>query len=78
VTMAAYAVTARVDRVQPRLARWAGATQSDGVTADPTPEPESIDLVGRPVAAIVAERWARIREAWAQTTFFLFDPESWR
>jgi len=76
--MAAYAVSARVDRVEPRLARWAGPTRSDGVTREPTPEPESVDLVGRPLGAIVAERWVRIREAWAQTTFFLFDPDSWR
>ena len=76
--MAAYAVTARVDRVQPRLARWVGATQSDGATADATPQPESVDLVGRPLGANMAERWARIREAWTQTTFFLFDPDSWR
>jgi hypothetical protein len=45
---------------------------------DPIMEPEAVDLVGRPIAAMVAERWARIREAWAQTTFFLFDPDSWR
>jgi hypothetical protein len=25
-----------------------------------------------------AERWHHIRAGWAQTTFFLFDPQSWR
>jgi hypothetical protein len=25
-----------------------------------------------------AERWADLRATWARTTFFLFDPESWR
>jgi len=24
------------------------------------------------------ERWERLRESWAQTTFYLFDAESWR
>jgi hypothetical protein len=76
--MAAYAVTARVERAHPRVARWTGASRPGRVTVEPILEPEAVDLVGRPLAAIVAERWARIREAWAQTTFFLFDPDSWR
>ena len=76
--MAAYAVTARVERVRPRVARWTGASQPDHEAGDPIPGPEPVELVGRPLAAIFAERWTRIREAWAQTTFFLFDPDSWR
>jgi hypothetical protein len=75
--MAAYAVIARVDRVQPHL-----AGRADRGLKRPTvgalAEPEAIDLVGRPLDAIAAERWVRIREAWTQTTFFLFDPNSWR
>jgi hypothetical protein len=35
--------------------------------------PEAIDLQ-RPTS----DRLERIRERWAQTTFYLFDPESWR
>jgi hypothetical protein len=76
--MAAYAVTARIERVRPRVARWTAASQPGRVAVDPILEPEAIDLVGRPLAAIVAERWTRIHEAWAQTTFYLFDPDSWR
>jgi hypothetical protein len=76
--MAAYAVIARVERVHPHVARSAGASQPTREVADPMSEPDAVDLVGRPLGALVAERWARIREAWAQTTFFLFDPESWR
>ncbi|MEA2613305.1 MAG: hypothetical protein QOI52_1264 [Chloroflexota bacterium] len=76
--MAAYAVTARIERVRPRVARWTAASQLDRAAVDPILQTEAIDLVGRPLAAIVAERWARTREAWAQTTFFLFDPDSWR
>ncbi len=47
-----------------------------------------IDLVGRPFGKRpfgkrpfgerLAARWDDLRETWAQTTFFLFDPESWR
>jgi hypothetical protein len=76
--MAAYAVTARVERVHPHVARWTGASRPDRAALDPILEPEAVDLVGRPLAAIFVERWTRIREAWAQTTFFLFDPDSWR
>jgi hypothetical protein len=76
--MAAYAVTARIERVRPRVARWTGASELDRAAVDPILEPEAVDLVGRPLAAIIAERWARFREAWGQTTFFLFDPDSWR
>ncbi len=76
--MPAYAVTARVERVHPHVARWSGAAHPDRAAVDPVAEPEAIDLVGRPLSAISAERWSRIREAWKQTTFFLFDPDSWR
>jgi hypothetical protein len=76
--MAAYAVSARIERAHPHVARWTGASQPVRPAMDPILEPEAVDLVGRPLAAIVTERWTRIRESWAQTTFFLFDPESWR
>jgi len=75
--MAAYAVIARVERVHPHVARWMASSEPDAPMG-PIPEPEAVDLVGRPLGEIVAERWARVREAWAQTTFFLFDPDSWR
>jgi hypothetical protein len=34
--------------------------------------------VDRPLREFVAERWADFHEHWAMTTFYLFDPESWR
>lgn len=37
-----------------------------------------IELVGRPFGQRLAAGWAELRETWSQTTFFLFDPESWR
>ena len=76
--MAAYAVIARIGRVDPHLAGWAPATMPDWPLAEVLEDSEAIDLVGRPPGAILAERWARIRETWAQTTFYLFDPDSWR
>ena len=37
-----------------------------------------IDPAGRPFGERLADRWIDLREAWSQTTFFLFNPESWR
>jgi hypothetical protein len=37
-----------------------------------------VELVGRPLGERWAARWDGLCEAWSQTTFFLFDPESWR
>jgi hypothetical protein len=76
--MASYAVTARIDRVPPRLARHDGPRPvGDGPVRverlRDEPSPVAIDL-----APATWERWERIRESWAQMTFFLFDPESWR
>ena len=36
------------------------------------------ELVGRSFDARLAAWLADLRESWAQATFFLFDPESWR
>lgn len=76
--MAAYAVIARIDRVAPHLAGRPPATPTDWMSVE-APEPaQAVDLVGRPLETSVAERWAHVREIWAQTTFYLFDSESWR
>jgi hypothetical protein len=79
--MASYAVQVRIDGVRPQRpgspTRGAHATlahEIDPLDRDRAP----VDLVGRPLGEVVAERWARIREACRQTTFFLFDPDSWR
>jgi hypothetical protein len=56
-----------------------------GIDPDRRPAPDIdaipvdwIELDGRPVGVTLAERWADLRATWARTTFFLFDPESWR
>ena len=78
--MAAYAVVARIDQVKPHLA--GGAAGPPAVRGWPGPEPddppEAIDLVGRPLVPLIAERWTGFREAWSQTTFYLFNAEGWR
>jgi hypothetical protein len=81
--MATYAVHMRIEGVRPT--RSAGGARRP-VTTSRGSAPEividhaltPVDLVGRPLSEIVAERWLRIREACSQMTFFLFDPDSWR
>lgn len=76
--MDGYAVTARIDRATPRLARH-GAQPA--VAADPLQSTDAVDpfdLVGRPFDVRWLDRWAAFRETWSQTTFFLFDADSWR
>jgi hypothetical protein len=76
--MAAYATMVRIDRVKPHRAGHASASARVWRPAEPLAEPEAIDLVGRPLLTFVAERWAGLRETWAQTTFYLFHAEGWR
>ena len=76
--MAAYAVTARIVRADPHLARWSVPTVPQPRFVEREAAPEAIDLVGRPLGAGLAEHWARLKETWAQTTFYLFDADSWR
>ena len=47
-------------------------------TAPTSPEVERVELAGRPLGRRLADRWEDLRDAWSQTTFYLFDPESWR
>lgn len=75
--MAGYAVTARIEATGPRVARRPD-THARPVALGDGDDESTIDLVGRPLDEVLAERWASIREGWAITTFFLFDPESWR
>jgi hypothetical protein len=39
---------------------------------------EDVRVVGSLSSEQLRERAAALRRAWAQTTFYLFDPESWR
>jgi hypothetical protein len=83
--MTGYAVSARIQRV--RIATLVAVTTQDSRRRESDGEPATRggapgcaleELVGR-------SPWARFRDlredlvtGWNQTTFFLFDPESWR
>lgn len=92
--MAGYAVIARIGRVEPHLtlgdlerdlvrdlghdqevARALGAVMG----ADSLDQGDvSIVIVREPAIGRLAERLDRMRELWTQTTFYLFDADSWR
>ena len=71
--MANYVVTARIGPVRPRLA---SRDDPRPASRNRTLDEARIEAIDLPQPA--SERWARLRELWAQTTFYLFDPESWR
>jgi hypothetical protein len=81
-TMAAYAVIARIGRVDPHLTlrdldedlRHDG---SDGGLPSDSPA-LAVDVVRAPEPGPIAEWFRRARELWTQTTFYVFDADSWR
>jgi hypothetical protein len=83
--MAAYAVIARIGRVDPQLTLRDLEVDLDrdaagpdrGVPAD-APAIVLDRLEGSGLGDRVGDQLARLGEAFSQTTFYLFDPESWR
>jgi hypothetical protein len=85
--MAGYVASARLQGGVPRFVgggaavAWSAderpATSVYGA-ADPAPDADHVELVGRPLDEAVADWLASIGESWSQLTFFLFDPDSWR
>jgi hypothetical protein len=81
-----YAASARLQGGVPRFAgvNVVGAPRATypddgpGVPECITLSHDWIELVGRPLDQRLAAWWADMRETFSQTTFFLFDPESWR
>lgn len=51
----------------PQLERWSRVG-----------EQVAIELDGPGAGSRLAERWGLVRRWWAQTTFYLFSPDSWR
>jgi hypothetical protein len=83
--MDGYAVYAPVQRV--RRERGVPADAGSGGRIAPAPDPletiaaervVAIDLSGRSIGDRLSDRLEAIRTTVAQTTFFLFDAESWR
>lgn len=75
--MANYAVSARIGRVDPQLTvrRDGGPLDPDALQGRIDP---SLDFVESIWDDRFSERLIQWQERWAQATFYLFDPESWR
>ena len=77
--MAGYAAVARLGQGDVHMARPT-TDPRERTSAETSDSHEQLveDLVGQPLEEQVGDFLATIREQWAMTTFFLFDPESWR
>lgn len=77
--MAAYAVSARISDVRPyRTSRrdLVGRSTPLVIAAERPPrEEQAAEFDGREPTG---RGWADIVISWAETTFYLFDPQSWR
>lgn len=60
------------------LATWHPSIAGDDVRMVCGTGAVTEELVGRPLDVVLRERWADVRRVWSQTTFYLFDPDSWR
>jgi hypothetical protein len=85
--MAAYAVIARIGRVDPQLTLRDLDVDLDRDAPDPplprggfpADTPAVIDrFAGPTIAERFSDQLSMLREALGQMTFYLFDPESWR
>ena len=80
--MDAYAVSARIAGVAPRVAAGPASLARNRVAdlADADVAPLLADPDGRPLdpGPTFAERWKAVRERWSQLTFYLCDSNSWR
>ena len=77
--MAGYVATERITRSRPRFV----GTGVGAATREAWPEAaawlrERHPIDPRPLDRRIEDAWSEFREAWSQTTFFLFDPNSWR
>lgn len=81
--MAAYVALGRVEGGRVHAVAWGASVPGHRAPADrpaargahavPAPEARAARL-----GSALRDRWRTLREQWAMTTFYLFDPDSWR
>lgn len=83
--MAAYAVMARIGRVDPHLTVLEVAREDDrdddagrGLRSTVNDDAPALESEHASEPGVIVERLIRARELWRQTTFYLFDANSWR
>jgi hypothetical protein len=74
--MSAYAATARIERVTPRLVIGRAGIDVRG-PSEPVDDDVVVDLA-TPRGDPLTDRLAAMHERWSQLTFYLFDAEGWR
>ena len=74
--MSAYAATARIERVTPRVA-IGRPHEDDGVSWCADLEVE-VDVAAVDEGDPLIDRLSAISERWSQLTFYLFNAEGWR
>jgi hypothetical protein len=75
--MTGYAAFGRVERGRVREPEGWASSDAWTMSVEPARIDERATAALRPPDGLEA-RLARLREAWAMTTFYLFDPDSWR
>lgn len=76
--MGGYATRARIDTPRVHVVRRPLA-RGEGTASDRAPLGELIERLPAPSLGERASSFVEcVREQWAITTFYLFDPESWR
>lgn len=75
--VAGYVAVARVAHAD---IRWGASTRPllDRPSAPPPATSDVEDLAGESIDERLSDWWAGVREQFAITTFYLFDPQSWR
>jgi hypothetical protein len=82
--MAAYAVMARIGRVDPHLMLQDARPHEDdqgppsGLPAVGADDMAALEAEQASDPGEIVERLQRMRDLWRQTTFYLFDADSWR
>ena len=74
--MSAYAATARIERVSPRIA--IGQPRYGAAKAWVVETEFTVDVAALDDDDPLVDRLTAIRERWSQLTFYLFNAESWR
>jgi hypothetical protein len=74
--MSAYAATARIERVTPRIA--IGQPRDGDLVAWVVESEVTVDVAAVDDADPLADRLTAIGERWSQLTFYLFNAEGWR
>lgn len=76
--MPAYVAMAHLQGAKPTRVSRAPLPAAAQMRAAPVEDLAQVEIEGIPLDDRLAERWTAIQHGWLESTFFLFDPDSWR